>query len=88
MKVLKEGEMEKEKSKTIESGGFGSVTCEWVIFVSQACLDADSRPSQSYTTANSSGYPPPLHNPFLPLTLIIISTPRCGVRAYGLWLHV
>ncbi|WVO20091.1 uncharacterized protein IAS62_001381 [Cryptococcus decagattii] len=28
MKVLKEGEMEKEKSTTIESGGFGSVTCD------------------------------------------------------------
>lgn len=28
MKVLKEGEMETEKSKTIETGGFGSVTCE------------------------------------------------------------
>ncbi|OXG46127.1 hypothetical protein J010_05855 [Cryptococcus neoformans] len=28
MKVLKEGEMETEKSKTIETGGFGSVTCD------------------------------------------------------------
>lgn len=28
MKVLKEGKMETENCKTIESGGFGSVTCE------------------------------------------------------------